>query len=46
MLSASPAAIFRTIECDSPALLFDECDAGFGRRKGDDGAEYLRGVAL
>ncbi|MGI8711577.1 MAG: DUF3631 domain-containing protein, partial [Acidimicrobiales bacterium] len=43
VLSASPPAIFRSIESDPPALLFDECDAIFGRRN-DDGAEDLRAL--
>ena len=45
VLSASPAAIFRSIETANPTLLFDEVDAIFGRRgKGDDGSEDLRAL--
>lgn len=44
-LSASPAAIFRTIDAERPTLLMDEVDALFGRRgNGDDGAEDLRAL--
>lgn len=42
-LSASPAAIFRTLAVERPSLLFDEVDAIFGRRS-DDGAEDLRSL--
>lgn len=45
VLSASPAAIFRTIQAEQPTLLMDEVDAVFGRRGGsDDGAEDLRAL--
>lgn len=45
VLSASPAAIFRSIEATAPTLLFDEVDAIFGRYgKGDDGSEDLRAL--
>jgi hypothetical protein len=44
-LSASPAAIFRTLEVEQTTLLMDEVDAIFGRRRGgDDGAEDLRAL--
>lgn len=44
-LSASPAAIFRTLAAEQPTLLMDEVDAIFGRRGGsDDGAEDLRAL--
>lgn len=44
ILSASPAAVFRTIAAGQPTLLMDEVDALFGRRGGDDGAEDLRAL--
>lgn len=44
VLSASPAAIFRSIADERPTLLFDEVDAIFNRRGGDDGAEDLRAM--
>lgn len=45
VLNASVAAIFRMIGKFRPTLLFDEVDTIFGRsRKGDDGAEDLRGL--
>lgn len=45
VLSASPAAIFRSIETVRPTLLFDEVDAIFGRYgKGDDASEDLRAL--
>lgn len=44
VLSASPAAVFRSIEAERPTLLMDEVDAVFGRRGSDDGAEDLRGL--
>lgn len=45
VLSASPAAVFRSISTECPTLLMDEVDAVFGRRGGgDDGAEDLRGL--
>lgn len=45
VLSASPAAIFRTLDVEQPTLLMDEVDAIFGRRgSGDDGAEDLRAL--
>jgi hypothetical protein len=44
VLSASPAAVFRSIETERPTLLMDEVDAVFGRRGSDDGAEDLRGL--
>ncbi len=43
-LSASTAAVFRSIEGEKPTLLFDEVDAIFGRHGKDDGAEDLRGL--
>lgn len=43
-LSASPAAIFRTIEAAPPTLLLDEVDAIFGRYGKDDSAEDLRAL--
>lgn len=43
-LSASPAAIFRTLNSEQATLLMDEVDALFGRRGGDDGAEDLRAL--
>jgi hypothetical protein len=42
-LSASPAAVFRSIEARRPTLLFDEVDAIWNRR-GDDGSEDLRAM--
>jgi Protein of unknown function (DUF3631) len=43
--AASPAATFRTLANEQRTLLFDECDAIFGRRGGgDDGAEDLRAL--
>lgn len=44
VLSASPAAIFRTIEEARPTLLFDECDAIFTRHGKDDTNEDLRAL--
>ncbi|CAN5464694.1 DUF3631 domain-containing protein [soil metagenome] len=44
VLSASVAAIFRTLASGSTTLLFDEADAIFGRRGSDDGAEDLRAL--
>ena len=44
VLSASPAAVFRSIESEHPTLLLDEVDAIFGKRGTDDGAEDLRGL--
>ncbi|CAN5830724.1 hypothetical protein BH24ACT3_BH24ACT3_11470 [soil metagenome] len=44
VLSASAAAIFRSIEKAVPTLLFDEVDAIFGRRGKDDGNEDLRAL--
>jgi hypothetical protein len=44
-LSASPAAVFRTLENEQTTLLMDEVDAIFSRRRGaDDGAEDLRAL--
>lgn len=44
VLSASVAAVFRSIEANHPTLLFDEVDSIFGRHgKGDD-SEDLRGL--
>lgn len=44
-LSASPAAIFRTLNVEQPTLLMDEVDAIFGRRgSSDDGSEDLRAL--
>lgn len=44
VLSASPAAVFRSIESERPSLLMDEADAIFSRRGGDDGSEDLRAL--
>ena len=44
VLSASPAAIFRSIEVERPTLLLDEVDAVFGRKGKNDSAEDLRGL--
>lgn len=44
VLSASVAAIFRSIEAKQPTLLFDEVDAIFGRTGRGDDAEDLRGL--
>jgi len=44
VLSASPAAVFRSIESERPTLLMDEVDAIFSRRGSDDGAEDLRAL--
>lgn len=44
VLSASPAAVFRSIEAQQPTLLFDEVDAIFGRRGSDDSSEDLRAL--
>jgi hypothetical protein len=44
VLSASTAAIFRTIEVEQPTLLLDEVDAIFGRRGKDDNNEDLRAL--
>lgn len=44
VLSASAAAVFRSIDAEHPTLLLDEVDALFGRRGSDDGAEDLRGL--
>lgn len=44
VLSASAAAIFRSIEAVRPTLLFDEVDALFGKRGADDSAEDLRAL--
>jgi hypothetical protein len=45
VLSASPAAIFRTLDTEQPTLLMDEVDAIFARRGGsDDGSEDLRAL--
>ncbi|MGI8433743.1 MAG: DUF3631 domain-containing protein [Nocardioidaceae bacterium] len=44
-LSASPAAIFRTLNVEQPTLLMDEVDAIFSRRgSSDDGSEDLRAL--
>ena len=43
-LSASPAAIFRTLANNRITLLVDECDAIFQRRGKDDGNEDLRAL--
>lgn len=43
-LSASPAAIFRTIAAERPTLLFDEVDAIFSTRGKDDASEDLRAL--
>lgn len=45
VLSASPAAIFRSIDADpTPTLLFDEVDAIFGRNGKSEDNEDLRGL--
>lgn len=45
LLSASPAAIFRSIDADPrPTLLFDEVDTIFGRGGKNDDNEDLRGL--
>lgn len=44
VLSASPAAIFRTIAAGRPTLLLDEVDAVFGRRGKDENNEDLRAL--
>lgn len=45
VLSASPAAVFRTLEAEQPTLLMDECDAIFSVRRGaDDPAADLRAL--
>lgn len=44
VLSASPAAIFRTIAQRRPTLLLDEVDAIFGRRGKDENNEDLRAL--
>ena len=44
VLSASPAAVFRSIESERPTLLMDEVDAIFSRRGTEDGAEDLRAL--
>ncbi len=44
VLSASTAAIFRSIETDRPTLLLDEVDAIFGRRGSGDDNEDLRAL--
>ncbi len=43
-LSASPAAIFRTLSKDPITLLVDECDTIFTRRGKDDANEDLRAL--
>lgn len=43
-LSASPAAVFRTLSKGMITLLIDECDAIFNRRGKDDGNEDLRAL--
>ena len=43
-LSASPAAIFRTLAEDQVTLLFDEVDTIFQRRGKEDGNEDLRAL--
>jgi hypothetical protein len=43
-LSASPAAIFRTLSKDPVTLLLDECDTIFTRRGKDDANEDLRAL--
>jgi hypothetical protein len=43
-LSASPAAIFRTLANDQVTLLFDEVDSIFQKRGKDDGNEDLRAL--
>ncbi len=44
-LSASPAAIFRTLNSEQPTLLMDEVDAIFSRNgSSDDGSEDLRSL--
>ncbi len=44
VLSASPAAVFRSIEVEHPTLLMDEVDAIFRRKGSEDGAEDLRAL--
>jgi hypothetical protein len=44
VLSASTAALFRSIETHTPTLLVDECDTIFTRRGKDDTAEELRAL--
>jgi hypothetical protein len=45
VLSASPAAIFRTLAVEQPCLLMDEVEAVFNRRgSSDDGSEDLRAL--
>jgi hypothetical protein len=44
VLSASPAAVFRSIESERPTLLMDEVDAVFSRGGSGDGAEDLRAL--
>jgi len=43
-LSASSAAVFRSLAVQPRVLLFDEVDTIFTRRGGDDGAEDLRAL--
>ena len=43
-LSASPAAVFRTLSDRQITLLFDECDTIFSRRGKDDSNEDLRAL--
>src|SRR5262249_40189985 len=43
-LSASPAAIFRTLSKQPITLLMDECDTVFARRGKDDNNEDLRAL--
>lgn len=45
VLSATPAAVFRSMESNPPTLLFDEVDTIFSRRaRAGDGAEELRAL--
>ncbi len=44
VLNASPAAIFRTIQSERPALLLDEVDTMFTRKGKDDEHQDLRGL--
>ncbi len=43
-LSASPAAIFRSLKLNPRTILFDEVDAIFGKRGSDDSSENLRAM--
>ena len=43
-VSASPAAIFRSLKKEQRTLLFDEVDTIFGKNRKDDGSEDLRAL--